>query len=80
MDQQSLISEVMAVASDVFGVPVSELSATSSPEQIQSWDSISHLNLILSLEQHFGVSFAPETIAELISVQKIADELHSLRS
>ena len=59
------------IISDVFGVPVEEVSEDTSPDTVENWDSLSHLNLILSLEEEFGVSFSPEDTMEMLSVQLI---------
>ena len=44
-------TQVLQTASDVFGVPVRELNAGSSPQTVEGWDSVQHLNLVLALEQ-----------------------------
>lgn len=52
-------------------MPIEAVSEDSSPDTIPSWDSVSHLNLILSLEAEFGVSFSPEDVMEMLSVRLI---------
>ena len=59
------------IVSDVFGVPVEELSDDSSPDTIPDWDSQAHINLVLSLEVEFGVSLSPEDAMEMLSVRLI---------
>ena len=69
------VDQVRQIVADIFGVSVDDVTADSSPQSIESWDSMAHLNLVLSLEQAFGVNFAPEEIAELISVSAIVERL-----
>ncbi len=69
------LDQVCQIVADVFNVPAESVTVDSSPESIESWESMTHLNLVLSLEQAFGVSFAPEDIAELISVAAIVDRV-----
>ena len=38
---------------------------------MESWDSVGHLNLVLALEQQFGVTFEEEQIADLVTVDAI---------
>lgn len=59
------------VISQVFGVPIEEISEDSSPDTIGTWDSLSHINLILSLEAEFGISLSPEDAMEMLSVKLI---------
>lgn len=60
-----LLTQVLEVASDVFGVAPSSLSAASSPDSVENWDSVQHLNLVLALEARFGVQINPEDIDKL---------------
>ena len=67
-----LLDSVRRIVSDVFEVPEEQVKAESSPDNIESWDSIHHLNLVLALEQEFEVQFTPEEIEQLLSVELIA--------
>ena len=67
----STIDRIHRVVSDVFGVPTGSIDDDSSPDIIESWDSMSHLNLILALEAEFDVSLSPEDAMELLSVKLI---------
>ena len=72
----SVLDRVRQIVADVFGLGLDQVDAQSSPESIEAWESIAHLNLVLSLEQAFGVSFTPDEIAELVSVETIVDKVH----
>lgn len=63
---------VRQIFADIFGVPLECILPESSPETIETWDSLQHLNLVLALEQEFEVQFSPEEIETLISPAKIA--------
>jgi len=59
---------IYRVVSDVMGVPVTDISDESSPDTIEAWESLSHINLVLALESEFGISLAPEDVLEMLSV------------
>ena len=65
-------SKVLAVAADVFEVQESTLAAASSPDTIESWDSLHHLSFVVALEQEFGIQFSPEEIEQLLSIELAA--------
>jgi acyl carrier protein len=67
------LADVARVLADVFGVDASGIGPDSSPDTIAAWDSVQHLNLIIALEQEFGVRFSPEEIEEAVTVRAIAD-------
>ena len=46
-----------------------------SQKTCDKWDSLSHLNLIIELEQQYNVSFEPEDIVEMTSLQRIEQKL-----
>ena len=54
------LDEVRRIAADVFARDESLLGADSSPEQVETWDSIRHLTLVLALEAKYGIEFGPE--------------------
>lgn len=66
-----LFSRVRRCVTDVFEVPAESIRSESSPDTIATWDSLRHLNLVLALEQEFGVQFTPEEIEQLLSVDLI---------
>lgn len=64
-------SQVRQIISDVLGVPPGSLTPASSPDTIESWDSVQHLSLVMALESSLGVQFAPEDIEKMRSVGAI---------
>jgi acyl carrier protein len=59
---------IFRVVSDVLGVPIEKVNDESSPDTIQAWDSLSHINLILALEAEFTISLSPDDVLEMLSV------------
>lgn len=70
---------ILSIAADVFNVPQNGLTKDSSPRTVAHWDSMQHLNLILSLEQSFGMRFTPEEIMEMDSIGKIVSMVEKKR-
>ena len=52
----------------ILGIDRGELSEESSPDTIQNWDSLNHLNIILAVEGEFGVGLSPEDAMEMRNV------------
>jgi acyl carrier protein len=59
----------------VFGVERRDIDERSSPETIEGWDSMGHLNLVLALEHSFKVSIAAADVIEMANVKKIKEIL-----
>ena len=76
----STFEQVRSVASDIFGVPPEKITAESSPETIENWDSMQHLNLVLAVEEKFGVQLEPEDIEQMKNVGAVAKVVEKLQS
>jgi acyl carrier protein len=63
---------VRGIASDILGVQSDKITAESSPETMENWDSIQHLNLVLAIEEKFGVQLAPEEMEQIKNVGLVA--------
>lgn len=66
-----LLDRVRGIVADVLEVPVAQIELDSSPEKIETWDSVHHLNLVLALEQEFNLQFEPEEIDQIGNVGQI---------
>ncbi len=60
---------ILDIVGSVLGVAVDSLDDDSSPENIESWDSLKQMSLVLALEQEFTIRFTDEEILELLSVR-----------
>jgi acyl carrier protein len=69
------------VLADVLDLEVSEISETASVDTIEKWDSLKHLNLVLALEEKFGVTLTEEQTVQILSYPliKIALEEQGVR-
>ena len=66
-------ARVRRMVADVLDVPPATVTRDTSPETVGNWDSVQHLNLVLSLESEFGVAVPPEDIDKLRSVGDFID-------
>ena len=63
------------VVGAVFGVDPSSVRSEDSPDTIAEWDSVRHLQLIVALEEEFGVQFDADEFASLNSIAVIQERL-----
>jgi acyl carrier protein len=59
---------VRTIVASVLRVPIDTLDLAASPDTIASWDSLNHMQLVLALEEHFGLQFAVEEMEAMQSV------------
>jgi acyl carrier protein len=63
--------KLLQILADTLGVEPSALNDETSMENSAAWDSVAHLNLVLSLEQAFGQRFSPDEFMRMQSVAAI---------
>ena len=59
------------IFSEVFNVEISVINDKSSPDNIESWDSLKHTNLIVALEESFNISFVPDEMIEMLNFRLV---------
>ena len=62
--------------SAVFDISIDDIKDDASPDNIESWDSHKHMNLIVALEEEFKVNFKEEDITEMINYKLILNILN----
>jgi acyl carrier protein len=61
---QTLVAEAIQVPSDI-------VSPDLAFGDLPQWDSLGHMEVMMRLEEEFGIEISAETIAELISIPEI---------
>ena len=75
MTNDAILEKVRHIVAEVSEVEVARVSLQSSPDNLEEWDSLAQVNIVLSLEQEFGHQFSPEQIESMVSVEKILEVL-----
>jgi acyl carrier protein len=68
----AIYEKVRSIVADILQVKSGALSADSSPETVDTWDSVHHLNLVLALEESFDFQFSPEEMDQMKTIGQIA--------
>lgn len=61
----AILSEVTDVMRDVFGDDEIVLTETTTAGDVDGWDSLMHLNLVIGLERQFKIRFSTAEIAQM---------------
>lgn len=71
---KQIVKEIMAT---VFEIDIETIDNNASQKSISKWDSLEHLNLIVELEEKFDLSFDPEDIASMLTLDSIISKIES---
>lgn len=59
----------------MLAIPASEIGEDASSANLPDWDSVAHLNIIMAVEEAFGVTFEPDEMLEMHSLKIIQAEV-----
>jgi acyl carrier protein len=57
MERKEIFSKLNEIFIDVLDLDEVELSETTSANEIEEWDSLSHIQLIVAIEETFKIKF-----------------------
>ena len=58
---------------DVFDDEEIELSRSTTAADVEDWDSLMHVNLVLATERAFDIRFSSTEVAQLVDVGELID-------
>jgi len=74
--EMSMLSQrVQALLAEAIQVPGEMVTPDLSFGDLPQWDSLGHMEVMLRLEDEFGVAIDADTIAQLISIPEICHYL-----
>ena len=68
--QGDLESRIISIAAHCFKVDQSDLSIHHGPDDTTGWDSLTHLEFVAALEDHFGITLSPP---EIMQIERLSD-------
>ncbi len=71
----SKLDKLLDLISEVFKISQADLEDELTPEDIEDWDSISHMELMAKFEDEWGVTFDVEELVEMETIGLIKEAL-----
>lgn len=72
MERNQILAEVQEIFRDVLDKEEIELQDATTADDIEEWDSLTHIQLIVAIEKHFKIKF---TSKEILSWQNVGQML-----
>jgi acyl carrier protein len=73
MEKTEVYSKLTGVFRDVFDEDDVALTPQTTADDVDGWDSLSHIRLVLAVSKAFGVKFSASEIGSLKNVGELAD-------
>lgn len=71
MTETDILATLKPIMADVFDVNDSDINEKTSADDIEEWDSLSHIRLIVAVEQKFKFKFKNSEIESLKNVGEL---------
>lgn len=72
MDHETIQSRLNSIFRDLFDDPGLEISDSMTAADVEGWDSLTHINLIVSVEKEFKIKLST---AEVRGLKNVGDFL-----
>ena len=77
MTRDEIMEKVQAIFRDVFDDDTLIITDLTNSSDIEDWDSLEHITLVVSMEKEFGLSFDLKEVNELANVGEMVDLIAS---
>ena len=75
MNKKDIFNKVQGIFSDVFDDENLEINNSTNSEDVEEWDSLNHIQLVLSIEKTLNVRFKTGEIQSLKNVGEMVNLL-----
>jgi acyl carrier protein len=69
--EKSTKERILNVMAITFETSLEKLNENSSVDNIENWDSLKHMNLVIALEEEFEISIPDDEVGNIISYKLI---------
>jgi acyl carrier protein len=71
--RSEILHKIELIAANVLGSPDLILSEQTRADEVQGWDSLSHVQIIVGVEQEFGIRMNSTEISQLENTGSLVD-------
>jgi acyl carrier protein len=66
-------SKIIEIFEDILDIENGKINLNSTPEDIEEWDSVATINIIVAIEEEFGIKFKLKDVQEIKSVKNFLE-------
>ena len=77
MTRENILEKMHPIFLDVFELDEIQLTESLTAKDVDGWDSLTHIQLVVALEKQFGVRFSSTEIQNWENIGAIAEAVQS---
>ena len=80
MKKEEIIKEITPIFLDVLDVDKIDLTEETTANDIEEWDSLNHIQLVVTIEKYFNIKFTSQEIQSWVNVGDMCDTIISKKT
>ncbi len=76
MDSATIVTEIEPIFRDILDLPDLQLTRESNAANVEGWDSLAHVNLVIAVEKRYKIRMA---LGELQDLRNVGDMVDLIR-
>ncbi len=75
MDYKEVLDQVQDIFQDILDNDAIVLTSNTTANDVDDWDSLTHIQLVVSIEKHFKIKFTSKEILSWNNVGEMIDDI-----
>ena len=77
MENKEILEDVQSIFREITDNPSTVLTPTTIADDIEEWDSLVHVQLLVAIEEKYNISFSADQIGTFVNVGQMCDAIEA---